>query len=229
MTAEQNTVLLEYQDGHLQLRNIAQSRWQPVWIDFNAVDLTRRRIAHQLYQEFLVRAVGAKPNQSLRVVDVTAGFGEDGFLLASAGCRVTLLERSPVMFALLQDGLKRAQQQPLLADIIQRMDLCSGDARDWLVHCRDQIDVIYLDPMFPERKKSALVKKEMRLLNQLVGTDEDAGQLLTIALQCAHRRVVVKRPAGAPYLNDMAPQGAVVGKRCRYDLYAPQRGSARVD
>jgi len=213
---------VSYNDvGYLQVQDITQPNWQPIVIDFTNPALSRRRVAHKIYQEFIVRAVGVKSNQSISVVDATAGFGEDGFLLASAGCQVTWLERSPIMHALLEDALARARQQPELVEIVQRIQLLCVDARDWFVANDEMPDVIYLDPMFPARKKSALVKKEMRLLHQLVGEDHDADQLLLLALSRAQKRVVVKRPSGAIPLASLTPNGCVEGKRCRYDLYTP--------
>lgn len=219
-----NSLVLENNDrGYLQVRDITQPSWQPIFIDFTNSALSRRRVAHRIYQEFLVRAVGVKSNQPISVIDATAGFGEDGFLLASAGCQVTWLERSPVMYALLKDALARARQQPELVEIVQRIQLLCVDARDWLVANDVMPEVIYLDPMFPERKKSALVKKEMRLLHQLVGADQDADQLLFLALRKAQKRVVVKRPSGASQLAGLIPKGCVEGKRCRYDLYTSEK------
>ena len=224
-----NSLVLEQQNGHLQLRDTQQPRWQPIWIDWTTQDLNRRRVPHKIYSEFIVRAVGAKPHHALSVVDATAGFGEDGFLLACAGCSVTLLERSSIMFALLQDALDRARRYAELTEIIQRIQLICVDARDWLVSTEIKPDVIYLDPMFPERKKSALVKKDMRLLSQLVGTDDDAHLLLPLALRQASQRVVVKRPHDAPHLADLLPQGTIAGKRCRYEIYAPKNLSTSAE
>lgn len=196
---------------------------EDLFIDFNTANFKRRCAAHHIYGEFVVRAVGAKPNQPLLVVDATAGLGRESFLLAGAGCSVISLERSLELYTALQSGLARAQQQPESAEIVQRIQLICVDAREWLAATEIIPDVIYLDPMFPERRKSALVKKEMRLLHQLVGTDADADQLLRCALRKAKKRVVVKRPSGAPQLADLIPQGCIEGKRCRYDLYSPEK------
>ena len=81
------------------------------------------------------------------------------------------------------------------------------------------IDVVYLDPMFPERKKSAKVKKQMQAFHAIVGTDADADGLLALALNVATYRVVVKRPAGANYLAEKKPSYSLEGKSTRYDIY----------
>jgi 16S rRNA (guanine1516-N2)-methyltransferase len=106
------------------------------------------------------------------------------------------------------------------------MHLIETDAITWLRQCpeSEHPDVVYLDPMYPHRTKSALVKKEMRLLRALVGDDEDTGELLQAALGCAIKRVVVKRPKGAPPVmptqtNSLRPSAAVESKNTRYDIY----------
>jgi 16S rRNA (guanine1516-N2)-methyltransferase len=117
------------------------------------------------------------------------------------GCRVTLLERSPAIAALLADGLERAAASPALAHLIrERISLHHTDAVQWLEAAPPEArpHVVYLDPMYPERHKSALVKKAMRVFRDLVGDDPDAAVLLEAALGRARRRVVVKRPRRAP-------------------------------
>src|SRR5690606_31731336 len=145
-----------------------------------------------------------------KVLDLPAGLGRDAFVLASLGCAVQLVERSPIVFALLEDGLTRArqfaaEQDQELAQILARMQAYRAQAADYLQGLADDVDVIYLDPMFPERDKTADVKKEMRAFHSLVGRDEDAGDLLSLALQKARYRVVVKRPRRAPFLADWHP------------------------
>lgn len=129
------------------------------------------------------------------MVDATAGLGQDAFVLASLGCRVTLFERNPVIHALLADGLARAAMNVDCAAIVERMRLLEGSSIEWLAQSEiEAADVVYLDPMFPHRDKSALVKKEMQVFRTIVGDDEDSGQLLASALEHARYRVVVKRP-----------------------------------
>ncbi len=170
----------------------------------------------------LARAMGLKGGANPVIVDATAGLGRDGFVLASLGARVTLLERSPVMAALLTDGLDRARRHDetrIIAD--NHLQLVNTDAAQWLQQCplQERPDVVYLDPMYPHRSKSALVKKEMRALRAMVGDDMDAPALLAAALDCAKKRVVVKRPKGAPPLAGPKPSGDIASKNTRYDLY----------
>ncbi len=170
----------------------------------------------------LARAVGLKAGYVPTVVDATAGLGRDAFVLASLGCQVQLLERSPLIAALLEDGLCRAaQDEEIGAWVKARLQLQHTDACLWLqrLSAEQCPEVIYLDPMYPERQKSALVKKEMRFLQALLGADEDSGQLLEIALQQARRRVVVKRPSNAPPLHKRTPTASISSKNTRFDIY----------
>ncbi len=139
-------------------------------------------------------------------------------MLAALGADVALLERSPVVGALLADALRRARADPDVAAIAARMTLQVGEAAT-LLKTLEPPDVVYLDPMYPHRTKSALPKKEMRLFRLLVGPDDDAAGLLAAARAAALRRVVVKRPAGAPFLGDAKPDGRLESKNTRYDLY----------
>ncbi len=174
----------------------------------------------------LAKAIGMKHGINPTVIDATAGLGRDAFILASLGAQVTMIERSPILTALLKDGLQRLSAEPGLSHISeqQQLRLVQANAIEWLQQqangkTDNRPEVVYLDPMYPHRSKSALVKKEMRALRALVGDDEDAGQLLHAARQCARKRVVVKRPKGAPLVNDSKPSGNVQSKNTRYDIY----------
>ncbi len=171
-----------------------------------------------LRQEMLARALGLKRGEPLKIVDATAGLGQDAFVVAALGFELHLLERSPAVFALLQDAILRAAQDPAAAAVADRMRLIHTDAVVWLQQ-NAAPDVIYLDPMFPSRNKSALSKKAMRTFHELVGHDEDAGILLNTALACAVRRVVVKRPRLAAALADQPPNYSLFGKSSRFDIY----------
>ena len=192
-----------------------------------ACDFTGGRLRHRHHHggglsQAIARAVGLKHTTELCVADLTAGLGEDAFVLAGLGARVVMVERHPVVAALLEDGLRRARLAAQSLDIlaaVERMSLVTADARTWLDETGPP-DVIYLDPMFPERHKSALVRKEMQVLQQLVGADIDSGELLERALACARYRVVVKRARHAPPLAGRAPTFSVTGKTTRFDVHA---------
>jgi len=166
----------------------------------------------------LPKAVGMKSGNTPRIVDATAGLGRDGFLLASLGADVTLIERSAQMHDLLAEAMERARDVDQVAGIIARMTLLHGDAKDLLPDLSPE--VVLVDPMHPPRKNSALVKKEMRLIRDIVGTDEDSVDLMRVALGCAEKRVVLKWPAkGDPMQGIRAPSHQIMGKSTRYDVF----------
>jgi 16S rRNA (guanine1516-N2)-methyltransferase len=168
----------------------------------------------------LARAAGLSPGATLQVVDATAGLGRDAFRLASLGCQVIAIERSPVVAALLADGLRRAAGDSRTAVLVaQRLRLVVGDARDVLRRLAPP-DVVLIDPMFPPARKSAAPGKELRLLRRLLGADEDAGELLAVARRVARRRVVVKRRAHDPPLDGARPDLSWTGRSTRFDVYA---------
>ncbi|MCZ7606361.1 MAG: class I SAM-dependent methyltransferase [Planctomycetota bacterium] len=199
--------VLEHAHGRLQLRDTREGAPGPLYVDFASADAERRRDAGR--QLALARAVGVKGDARPSVLDATAGLGRDAFTLAALGCDVTAVERSPIIAALLRDGLERAAC---------RLRLVVGDAREFMAGLAEDArpDVVYLDPMFPERRKSAAVKKELQYLQELLGPD-DAQALFAAALKCARQRVVVKRPVHAPELA--RPNHTLEGKTVRFDVY----------
>ena len=194
--------------------------------NFHGATTTYRRLKGGGKGQMIARAVGLRAGVSPSVLDATAGLGGDAFVLASLGCRVAMIERVPVVRALLADGIFQAQrhanaEDAALGAILSHMDLVAADSIGYLNQLSEQArpDVIYLDPMFPMRTKSSLVKKEMRVFHSLVGADPDADQLLPLALDTARYRVVVKRPKGAACLNALEPSHVHSGKSNRYDVY----------
>jgi len=207
-------------DG-LQLQELSASAPGPIRVDFIEGALAHRRQFGGGTGQMIAKAVGIQPGVRPTVLDATAGLGRDAFVLACLDCQVTMIERNPIVAALLSDGLRRARLDSQVLGIVQRMPLLVGDAIElmlaWTV---EPPQVIHLDPMFPSRDKSALVKKEMRLFKPLVGADDDAPDLLAAALALASHRVVVKRPRKAPAIAGTAPTYSLDGKSSRYDVYA---------
>ncbi len=193
----------------------------PVFIDFVEGRLAHRRLYGGGKNQPLARAIGLSAKRNLNVIDATAGMGRDSFVLASLGCTVLMIERSPIIAALLEDALKRAQEVMEVKKIIGRLSLICADAGN-VIPTR-QADVIYLDPMFPEKRKSAAVKKDMQILQTLIGKDEDSDQLLEIALQHATHRVVIKRPRHAQPVKGPSPNTSISSPKIRYDIYTIKR------
>lgn len=182
-----------------------------------------------LQREMLVKAARVKGVEAPRAVDATAGLGEDSLLLAAAGFTVTLCEADPVIAALLEDALARVSAHEVLGPIVERMHLVAGDSRIALERAGAstgaQPDVVYLDPMFPGRTKSAAVKKKFQLIHGLERPTEplDEESLLQAALAAHPRKVVIKRPVKGPYLAGVKPSHAIAGKAVRYDCIVPPR------
>lgn len=193
-------------------------------------DFVTGSVAHRLNfgggkGQSIAKAVGLNKRRGLHILDATAGLGRDAFVFSSLGAQVSLFERNPQVYALLYDGLQRAREHALqennqdLMPILSAMNLLHVNSSDFLCASDAMFDVIYLDPMFPERKKTALVKKEMRAFHELVGADEDADSLLENALKRARYRVVVKRPRIAGFLAGQSPSYQLEGKSSRFDIY----------
>lgn len=204
----------------LQLVELGPLAPGPVRVDFVEGAVAHRRLFGGGNGQMIAKAVGVQSGVRPVVLDATAGLGRDAFVLARLGCAMTLIERQPLIAALLEDGLLRAQTDPEVAPIVAQMQLLRGNAIDLLRAWQGEPpQVIYLDPMFPHRDKSASVKKEMRLFRPLVGDDDDAPALLEAALALATHRVVVKRPRKAPSIAGAPPGYVLEGNASRFDIY----------
>ncbi|AJI95718.1 16S rRNA (guanine(1516)-N(2))-methyltransferase RsmJ [Yersinia ruckeri] len=219
---EQATMALVLTPTHLELRKLDEPKLGGIFVDFVSGTLAHRRRFGGGRGEAVAKAVGIKKGYLPNVVDATAGLGRDAFVLAALGCKVRMLERNPVVAALLDDGLQRGYQDREIGGWLrERMTLLHASSLTALVDIDPRPEVVYLDPMYPHRQKSALVKKEMRVFQSLVGADEDADGLLAPARALATKRVVVKRPDYAEPLAGVAAQAAITTKSHRFDLYLP--------
>ncbi|ATC89520.1 16S rRNA (guanine1516-N2)-methyltransferase [Pseudoalteromonas issachenkonii] len=211
---------LHYDDKGLSLYKTDEPKLGAINVDFVTGAVAHRRKFGGGKGQSIAKAVGLNKGATPVVLDATAGLGRDGFVLASLGCKVILHERHPVVAALLYDGLQRAYNDSEIGPWMQQnMSLIFGSSHTLLAQCDSMPDVVYLDPMFPHREKSALVKKEMRVFQELVGGDTDADDLLEFAYPLASKRVVVKRPDYAPFLNDKTPSMQIKTKKNRFDVY----------
>ncbi len=175
---------------------------------------------NNLQKEYLVKASRMKnPEEHPVAVDATAGMGEDSLLLAAAGYQVFLYELNPVIAALLKDSLRRASSVPELKEAVSRMHVREGDSIEGLSRLDTAPDLILLDPMFPERKKSGLIKKKFQLLQKLERPCSDEESLFDAAWSAGPRRLVIKRPLKGPYLAGVKPDYSIQGKAIRYDCF----------
>ncbi|MEE9319451.1 MAG: class I SAM-dependent methyltransferase [Granulosicoccus sp.] len=197
--------------------------------DFTDKQTTARQNESGRHKQPLARAIGIE-RLSVRlgriplVIDATGGLGRDAWFIASLGCQVTILERHPVLHALLQDAHERALKTEISHNIATRLTLIHADASDWLKsQSTPTADVIHLDPMYPDRRRRAASKKGAQFLHALAGSDIGNSHLLRNALARAGSRVVVKRPQGAPLLEGSehwpGQRTQVDSPNTRYDIY----------
>lgn len=218
---EQLEFLLRLNQQVLELIKLDEPKLGGIKVDFvEGVTAHRRKFGGGRGQD-IAKAIGLKHGFTPHILDATAGLGRDAFVLASLDCKVTLMERMPVVAALLNDGLERAKLNQEVSEIANRMTLVNASSIENM-NLAQQVDVVYLDPMYPHREKSAAVKKEMRVFQSLVGEDLDADALLEPAIALAKYRVVVKRPSYAPPLNNIKPSTSIKMKKHRFDVYVKQ-------
>jgi 16S rRNA (guanine1516-N2)-methyltransferase len=197
----------------------------PIFVDYVSGKAAHRQEFGGGRRQHLARAVGIKAGFNPTIIDATAGLGSDAFVLATLGCKIRMIEHCLPVVQLLEDGLLRARGSAATVEIANRMQLHNGDALELipLLAKKEYPDVIYLDPMYPPRNKSAAVKKEMQMLQLLAGKGGDNKALLQCALQHAGKRVVVKRPVWASAIGDSVAHACVESTNTRYDIYLPIR------
>ena len=211
--------IFDYEDEQLVLHLLLDDKPDTLKFDLAQGEVAHRAVKVSKSNEVVAKAIGCKPHYRPTVLDATAGMGRDSLIMAMLGCKVVMQERNFAIYHLLNNALTRLKQSPdFNSEISKRISLHHNNSID-PIDSHDDIDVIYLDPMFPERKKSALVKKEMRLFKLLAGEDQDADELLISSLNKKVKRVVVKRPKGAPCLADKKPSHEIKAKKFRYDVY----------
>lgn len=210
--------LLLMDHGRLALKSLTEN-FKPVYVEFSTGSMRYRQQHGGGKNQLIAKAVGLKRCSGLTVLDVTAGLGRDAFILAYLGCQVTMVERSRIIGALLNDGLQRWQVEQKQVNL--NLSLVIKDATEYLLSLSPECfpDVIYMDPMFPEKANNALVKKEMRVLRALVGDDLDAKFLFSMARRFAKKRVVVKRPRFSSTIHDDQPDWVLSGESSRFDIY----------
>lgn len=231
-TVQSFPYILYYDEGTVSVLQLGKGAPGPVSASFLGGKTEHRLKFGGGKGQMIAKAVGLNKGVTPSILDATAGLGRDAFVLASLGSQVTMLERSPIVAELLRGALSEDVEstdlsfddRKLLNNILSRMSLIETDSASWLDYNSEPVaDVIYLDPMYPHREKSSLVKKEMRLFQTLVGEDLDDEALLEAALSKARYRVVVKRPRKGEAIKGKKPSLQLVGKSCRYDIYTLKR------
>ena len=207
-------------DSAIGLGFVDSKRGKPYYVDFLSATWKVRLASGLPKTHIFRRALGYK-GEPLRVIDVTAGFGQDSLLALSLGCEVVAVERSSVVVALLRDGVTRAlREDESVRPLFERLSVVEADSMIFL-KVAAPADVVYMDPMFDKPKKSAKSPKEMQLLQDLLGapvTVEEEEKLFHAAFSHTQHRVVVKRPIKAKALV-RAPTHSYKGQSIRYDVY----------
>lgn len=207
LSLQQNAEGLTLTDGELS-----------IMVDFR--EMLPRLKQSNLQREMLVKAARIKGQPMPQtLIDATAGFGEDSLILAAAGFRVQLYEFDEVIAVLLKDGMERAMEIPELKEAVGRMKLVCGDSTEGMRNLDFKPDIVLLDPMFPARQKSALIKKKFQLIQRLESPCSTEEQLLDAAVAADPKRIVIKRPLKGPYLADRKPSYSLEGKAIRYDCF----------
>ncbi|SOB98448.1 class I SAM-dependent methyltransferase [Pseudobutyrivibrio ruminis] len=207
LSLQQNAEGLTLTDGELS-----------IMVDFR--EMLPRLKQSNLQREMLVKAARIKGQPMPQtLIDATAGFGEDSLILAAAGFQVQLYEFDEVIAALLKDGMERAMEIPELKEAVGRMKLVCGDSTEGMKNLNFKPDIVLLDPMFPARQKSALIKKKFQLIQRLESPCSTEEQLLDAAVAADPKRIVIKRPLKGPYLADRKPSYSLEGKAIRYDCF----------
>ena len=225
---EQNKgLILNYTSDFVELRDLDKNI--AIHIDFISGDLAHRQKYGGGRGQSIAKAIGVKQGKPPpSVLDATAGLAKDAYVLACLGCSMTLVERSPIVTELIRDAIQRATEDEHFKTVLEKgFKVINQSSIDYLSKLKHQEaicpEVIYLDPMYPDKKKSASVKKNMQILQKLLGKDEDTQELLSAALKVAKKRVVVKRPKGAESLTELKPTHTVESKKTRYDVYIIQK------
>jgi len=209
--------ILSVRSGEQWARDIS-----PISIDFE------RLFAHRYKQRGLAygpfeKALGLSKGKKSTVLDGSCGMGQDAVMMLVRGFRVVACEKNALICALLWDGLSRIQT-PVYKEIMdERFELRFADCGEILRQGAQSVaDIFYFDPMYPQRTKSALPNKQMRLFHQILGADADPVAVLSLAYKSGFSRIVLKRPPRAPSLKiagDIAPTVSFSGKSVRYDVY----------
>lgn len=228
---EINTKLnLNYTNEFVELRDMEKNI--SIHIDFLSGNLAHRQQFGGGRGQSIAKAIGLKQGiEPPTVLDATAGLAKDAYVLACLGCSMTLVERSPIVAELIRDAIQRATEDEHFQTILEKgFKVINQSSIEYLTELANKAlsdddipDVIYLDPMYPDKKKSASVKKNMQILQKLLGKDEDTQELLNAAIKVAKKRVVVKRPKGAKSLTELKPTYTVESKKTRYDVYIIQK------
>ena len=208
---------LKFMPDGLALLDLDGGAGKPTVVDFSSAQL-ESRVSDSLAKQNLIKALGLKKNPHPRVLDGMAGLGKDAYLMAMAGCKVHMLEKSGVVYSLIKDGLDRLKQCGYLEFGEQALSLQFGDFLD-IPPDTEKYDLVYLDPMYQGANKKSKAKRDIERLQRLLGKEDNEALLLQHGLIIAKRRVIVKRPKNAPQFAGKTPDIIYKGSSARFDVY----------
>ena len=181
-------------------------------INFIEDKLNYHKKKSSMKKELLGRAMGSG-RYGFKILDLSAGLGIDAVFLCQLGFEVVAVERNPLIFLALQHAASQLPEE-------MKIKFVFGSSQSFLEKNAESFEVIYFDPMFPEKTKSALPRQEMVFFRHLVGADLDADEVVQAAVRRKGvSRVVVKRPLKAPTLYKK-PESQIEGKLVRFDIYS---------
>lgn len=208
---------LQFLPKGLALHDLDATAAKPTIVDFSSSQL-ESRASDSLSQQNLIKALGVKKYPHPTVLDGMAGLGKDAYLMAMAGCQVHMLEKSKLVYSLLNDGLVRLQQLDFESLGRGSLNLEFGDFLD-ARPAAQQYDVVYLDPMYQSSNRKSKAKRDIERLQRLLGKEENEDSLLAHGLLLAKRRVIVKRAKNAPLFAAKKPDFNYKGSSARFDVY----------
>lgn len=202
------------EENILKLKDLQRPKFKPIYVDFLEMERALKRQAGIGKNQLIAKAIGFK-KPGLTVLDVTLGLAKDAFMFYFLGCKVIGVEKSEPIFSLVENALERSNLDH------KRISFFLNDSKNFLLNLKpDSLpDVIYLDPMYPEKISGAAPKGEMQLMRDLIGTTTDDKEILTLSLARARLRVVIKRPPKAEVLAGPLIH-SYKGKAVRYDAYS---------
>jgi 16S rRNA (guanine1516-N2)-methyltransferase len=206
-------------EGRLCLAELGQPK-SPVSVDFDSPQLRARMKRLSARSELLLKALGGKAGET--VVDMTTGLGTDTWLLATFGYTVYACERSPTLYAMLEDGLQRVRasqglsQASNVANNIRLRNLDSSLSVQFSWGAKYAV----IDPMFPVKRKQALASGDMQMLQRFVGRGGSVDSLLQAAKAQGIRRAVVKRALRSRERYALLePLYSLEGRSTRFDVF----------
>ncbi len=203
------------------LSNKVDGQFISMSIDFNS-NKTLHRLKTINQREPLVKAI-RNIEKTQTIFDLTAGLGGDSLVMVNRGFKVVAIEKNSMLWSLLSLAHENWENFGLK----ERLSFYHGDSLELLrkpelfsrLQIEESLDVVYLDPMFPESKKTALPNKEMQILRSILGHQgDDVEELLELSVKLAKNRVLVKRPIKSPPIK-ARPDSVFEGKSFRIDMY----------